>query len=80
MGDFRPIKTKLFIKFLLLHSCYRVNHKSSGSHNYWKRPGLTRRITIREADKDIPPLHIKTNLTTLGLKFSDLEAFLNKKK
>jgi len=80
MGDFRPIKTKLFIKFLLLHSCYRVNSKSGGSHSYWKRPGLTRRITIREADKEIPPLHIKTNLTTLGLKFSDLEVFLNKKK
>jgi predicted RNA binding protein YcfA (HicA-like mRNA interferase family) len=80
MGDFRPIKTKSFIKFLELHNCYRVGSKSGGSHFYWKKPGLTRRITIREADKEIPPLHIKTNLETLGLKFQDLEDYLYKKK
>lgn len=80
MSGFRPVKTKLFIKFLKLHNCYRVGQKSGGSHFYWKKPGLTRRITIREADKDIPPFHIKTNLETLGLNFEDLEAFLNKKK
>ena len=80
MGEFRPVKTKDFIKFLKKYNCYRVEEKSGGSHFYWKKPGLTRRITIREADKDIPPFHIKTNLQTLGLKFEDLEAFLNKKK
>lgn len=79
MGDFRPIKTKLFIKFLKLYSCYPVKQKSGGSHSYWKRPGLTRRIVIREADKEIPPLHIKTNLETLGLRFEDLQEFLDKK-
>lgn len=78
MGDYRPIKTKLFIKFLKSHNCYRLK-KSTGSHSYWKRPGLTRRITIREADKEIPPLHIKTNLETLGLNFKDLEEFIQKK-
>lgn len=80
MGDFRPIKTKLFLNFLKLYNCYRVGEKSGGSHSYWKRPGLTRRITVREADKDIPPFHIKRNLETLGLKFKDLETFLNRKK
>jgi len=80
VGDFRPIKTKLFIKFLILHGCFRVGEKSGGSHSYWKKKGLVRRITIREADKDIPPAHIKSNLTTLGLDFQDLEDFLNKKK
>lgn len=80
MGDYRPIKTKLFIKFLKKNNCYKVKNKSKGSHSYYKRPGLTRRITIREADKEIPPFHIKTNLETLGLNFKDLEDFLNKKK
>lgn len=80
MGEYRPIKTKLFLKFLQEHNCYRVKNKSTGSHSYWKRPGLTRRITVREADKEIPPFHIKTNLETLGLKFSDLQDFLDKKK
>ena len=78
-GSFRPVKTKIFIKFLKKHNCYRVGSNSGGSHFYWKKPGLTRRIVIREADKDIPPFHIKTNLETLGLKFEDLEAFMNKK-
>ena len=44
------------------------------------RPIKTKRITIREADKEIPPFHIKTNLETLGLKFTDLEEFIDKKK
>lgn len=79
MGDFRPIKTKYFIKFLRQNGCYRTGTKSGGSHTYWKKAGLTRRITIREADKEIPPLHIKTNLQTLGLKFEDLEKFILKK-
>lgn len=79
MGDFRPIKTKIFINFLLFKGCYRLNKNNGGSHFHWTKKGLKRRITIREADKDIPPLHIKTNLRTLGLEFSDLEDFINKK-
>lgn len=78
MGDYRPIKTKLFIKFLEHHNCYR-HGEARGSHFYWKRPGLTRRIVIRESDKDIPPFHIKTNLDTLGLSIQDLLDFLDKK-
>ena len=78
MSDYRPIKTKIFIKFLEYHKCYRHN-EIKGSHFFWKRPGLTRRIVVRENDKDIPPLHIKTNLDTLGLSFQDLEEFMNKK-
>jgi len=80
MGGFRPVKTKDFIKFLKANNCYRLKNTSGGSHNYWKRPGLTRRITIREVDKEIPPFHIKTNLETLGLNFEDLVSFINKKK
>lgn len=77
MGDFRPIKMKLFLKFLEHHGCYR-HGEPKGSHFFWKRPGLTRRIVVREKDKDIPPFHIKTNLSTLGLSFEDLENFINK--
>ncbi len=78
MGNYRPIKTRLFIKFLESCHCYRLPKKSGGSHFHWKRPGLKRRITIREADKEIPPFHIKTNLETPNLKFEDLEKFLKK--
>lgn len=80
MSGFRPVKTKHFIKFLKANNCYRLPDKSGGSHSYWKKAGLLRRITIREADKDIPPFHIKTNLETLGLKFEDLVSFIEKKK
>ena len=80
MGGYRPVKTKHFIKFLKANNCFRLKETSGGSHSYWKRPGLTRRITIREADKDIPPFHIKTYLETLNLKFEDLVAFIEKKK
>jgi predicted RNA binding protein YcfA (HicA-like mRNA interferase family) len=73
---YRPIKTKIFLKFLKHCKCYEVTNKSGGSHSYWKRPGLTRRIVIRKADKEIPPLHIKTNLFTLGLRYEDLEKFI----
>ena len=79
MADYRPIKTKLFIKFLEYNNCYR-HGEPRGSHFFWKKPGLIRRIVVREKDKDIPAFHIKTNLDTLGLSFNDLEEFLNKKK
>jgi len=80
MSGFRPVKTKLFLKFLLANNCYKIKEKSGGSHSYWKKAGLTRRITVREAHKEIPAFHIKTNLETLGLKFEDLVAFMSKNK
>ena len=57
--------------------CYKVKNKSTGSHSYYKRSNLARRIVIREADKEIPALHIRTNLKTLELQFSDLQEFID---
>lgn len=77
MSKFRPIKTAVFIKFLEHKGCYPLKD-SGGSHSYWKRPHLPRRITIRKKDKEIPAFHVKTNLKTLGLRFEELEDFMKK--
>ena len=60
--------------FLRKHGLVHI--RSTGSHEIWDRstvPKLIRPITIREKDKDIPLLFIKTNLETLGIT---MEQFL----
>jgi predicted RNA binding protein YcfA (HicA-like mRNA interferase family) len=52
--------------------------RSSSSHDYYNYPErhpkrLTRPITVRTRYKDIPILHIHTNLKTLGVSKSDFE-------
>jgi predicted RNA binding protein YcfA (HicA-like mRNA interferase family) len=76
--SFKPIKTSLFIKFLLENGCIKVLSNNGGSHSYYKKSGAIRRVVIRENDKEIPPFHVKTNLETLGLKMDDFENWLNR--
>lgn len=64
MGNNRPVKTKDFIAFLVAHDCNYI--RTEASHVHYKCPNCIRTITFREKDKDIPPLHLKTNLTTMG--------------
>lgn len=68
MGKYRDVKTKLFIKFLLFQGCIKQKN-NGGSHSKYKKKGCLRPITVREKDKTVPALHIKTNLETLGIKY-----------
>jgi len=65
LGNNRPIKVKDWIRFLEAHGC-KYARRANGSHEHWKCPGCFRTITHRPADKDIPALHLKTNLDTMG--------------
>ncbi len=70
MGNNRPIKTKCWVAFLLAHGCEYLRTQSS--HDHYKCPCCIRTITHREKDKDIPALHLKTNLTTMGKTLKEL--------
>jgi predicted RNA binding protein YcfA (HicA-like mRNA interferase family) len=69
--SFKPIKTKYWIKFLEAHGC--IFKRTKGSHVHYKCPDCIRTITLRTKDKEIPPLHLKTTLETMGF---DMEYLL----
>lgn len=64
MGNNRPVKTKNWIKFLLAHNC--IYKRTTASHVHYKCPNCFRTITFRELDKEIPSLHLRINLQTMG--------------
>jgi hypothetical protein len=64
MGNNRPVKTKIWIAFLTAHGC--TYQRTKASHDLYNCPNCFRPITHREKDKEIPPLHLKTNLATMG--------------
>ncbi len=76
MGNNRPVDTKHWVAFLLAHGCKYKRTKSS--HDHYKCPNCFRTITHREKDKEIPPLHLKTNLTTMGLSLQYLYEWIDK--
>ena len=78
MGNFRPIKVKCFIKYLESLGCYKAKQQPKGSHSKYKCPGAKRSIMIRENEKMIPPLHIKTNASTLGVTIQDVYDWVEK--
>lgn len=67
MGNNRPVKTKCFIKFLAAHGCERKGHKK---HEKWSKPGIIRPIMFWSQKKEVPFIHIKTNMNTLGIDIS----------
>ena len=48
--------------------------RTTASHELWDNPDYPydRPITFRTMDKDIPPLHLKTNSETMGVTMKDL--------
>ena len=70
MGNNRPVKTKDWIRFLEAHGCEYLRTKAS--HDHWKCPNCFRTITHREKDKEIPSMHLRTNLKTMGKVLKDL--------
>lgn len=64
MGNFRPLPTRCFVAFLLLNGF--TYNRTTASHDVYTRKGTFRSVIIREKDKDIPALHLKTNCQTIG--------------
>jgi predicted RNA binding protein YcfA (HicA-like mRNA interferase family) len=64
MGNNRPVKTSDWVAFLIAHNCKYI--RTVGSHAHYKCPNCLRTITFRPKDKDVPALHAKTNLRSMG--------------
>lgn len=49
-------------------------------HEIWDRPNnpLQSPVTFRPSDKDIPSLHIHTNLVTLGISHQEFNELVKK--
>jgi len=75
LGNNRPIKKKDWIKFLKAHDCYELRHDGT-SHKHWKCPNSFRTITFQSQGKDIPALHLKTNLKSIGYNLKYLYNWL----
>jgi predicted RNA binding protein YcfA (HicA-like mRNA interferase family) len=70
----RPIKTKDWIRFLEGHKC-RYS-RTTASHTMYKCPKCFRTIVFRAKSKEIPVIHLQTNLKTLGFTFEYLYDWL----
>jgi len=79
LGNNKPVKTKDWIRFLVYKNCVKKRHKGT-SHEHWKCPNCFRTIVFRTKDKEIPPLHLKTNLESLGMTLKDLYNWIERKK
>lgn len=77
MGN-RPIKTKDWIAFLHFHKCRYLRTKSS--HDHYKCPGCFRTITHREKDSEIPAMHLRTNLHSMGLTMDYLYKWIEENR
>ncbi len=75
---FKPIPTKKFKKFLSKKGLVYIRTK--GDHEIWDFPfnsALLRPVIFIGCEKEIPSLHIKTNLKTLDITFNDFLDELN---
>ena len=69
---FRPVSKNKYIRWLKKKGL--VHLRTTASHELWDNPDCPqdRPITFRTMDKDIPPLHLKTNSETMGVTMKDL--------
>lgn len=69
MGNFRPLPTKCWEKFLAFHGfiCKRI----TASHYQWTRAGR-RTIPVWGDEKDVPPFHLKTSCKSIGCTLDEL--------
>ena len=68
----KPVKTKLFIRFLKSRGL--VLHRTEGDHEIWDMesgPKLSRPVVFISCEKEVPPMHLSTNLRTLGMTYND---------
>lgn len=76
------IETKLFIEFLVWKGFVYERHESShyAFNNPPDKPQLDRPLIVRTKHKEIPMLHIHTNLTTAGISHQEFSDWLKKPK
>jgi predicted RNA binding protein YcfA (HicA-like mRNA interferase family) len=67
----RPVKTQTFRKFLTHIGLVFI--RIQGDHEIWDRPDvpLLRPVTFITNEKEVPPMHIKTNLKTIGMSLKE---------
>lgn len=70
--SFRPIPKNKYIRWLKFKGLVYI--RTSASHELWDSldGAYDRPITFRTMDKDIPPLHLKSNCDTMGVSMKDL--------
>lgn len=78
MTNYRPTKTSCFIKYLASLDC--IEMRTRGSHTQFKCPEAIRTVTVRKNDKEVPALHIKTNLSNIGLAIGDYYKWASENK
>jgi predicted RNA binding protein YcfA (HicA-like mRNA interferase family) len=69
MGNFRPLPTKCWEKFLTLKGF--TYQRTRGSHDLWTKPGY-RTIPVWGDEKQIPAMHLKTSCRTIGCTTDEL--------
>ena len=75
MGNFRPLDTKCWEKFLSSFG-FELD-RIKGSHHQWKKRGF-RPIPVWGDEKQIPPFHLKKGCETIGTTLVDLYAWAEK--
>lgn len=75
MGSPPPISTSCFIKFLKYKKC---QEKKGTNHNKWVCPGCFRAIIFDRNTKEIPFLHVHTNLKNIGVNMPDFKKWAAK--
>lgn len=63
-GNNGPVSTKCWESFLLANDCQF--QKNDGSHHKWKCPNCWRSIIFWGHKKEVPRMHIRSNLKTMG--------------
>lgn len=75
MGEYNnPVKVKCWKKFLKSKNCREKRTKAS--HHLWNCPNCKRPIVFWGNKKEIPRMHINTNLDTLGIDKDEFNKWL----
>jgi predicted RNA binding protein YcfA (HicA-like mRNA interferase family) len=69
MGNFRPLPTKCWEKFLTFKG-FKYKRTES-SHDLWTKPGR-RTIPVWGDEKEIPAHHLKTSCRTIGCDLNEV--------
>lgn len=74
MGNYRPIKTACFVKFLLSRGC--ISKGMNASHAKYKCPCCFQSIIFQGAKPEVPAAHLKTCMKTLGSTLEELYSWV----
>jgi len=68
MPKLNPVKTTIFVKFLLsIGFVERASCGNNGSHMFFTRTGLIRPVLVIMSNKEVPKEHIKPILKILEM-------------